>query len=121
MIYLRQATKQDILGELFGIAQPVANKWIHRLLPIVNAALADLGELPVRETSVSTPQASTEISTQDQTEHIFFHDSTECPIQRPKDREAQQAYYSGKKKQHTVKNNILINADSKVVFLTSTY
>lgn len=51
----------------------------------------------------------------------FFHDATERPIQRPKDREAQQAYYSGKKKQHTVKNNLLINTDSKVVFLTPCY
>ena len=48
----------------------------------------------------------------------FFHDGTERPIQRPKDREAQKAYYSGKKKQHTIKNNLMINAESKVVFLT---
>ena len=55
--------------------------------------------------------------------HIFFfHDGVERPIQRPKDVEAQQAYYSGKKKQHTVKNNILIKvSDSKVVFLTPSY
>ncbi len=39
----------------------------------------------------------------------------ERPIQRPKDREAQQAHYSGKKKQHTVKNNLLMNVNSKVV------
>ena len=48
----------------------------------------------------------------------FFHDATERPIQRPKDPEAQKAYYSGKKKQHTVKNNLMINAESKVVLLT---
>ncbi len=40
---------QDVLGELFGMSQPVANKWIHRLLPILNQALADLGELPLRD------------------------------------------------------------------------
>ena len=51
----------------------------------------------------------------------FFHDGTERPIQRPKDVEAQKAYYSGKKKQHTVKNNLLITADSKVVLLTPSY
>ena len=52
---------------------------------------------------------------------IFFHDSTERPIQRPKDRETQKAHYSGKKKQHTLKNNLMVNADSKVVFLTASY
>ena len=45
-------------------------------------------------------------------------ENPERPIQRPKDVEAQKAYYSGKKKQHTIKNNVMINADSKVVFLT---
>ena len=51
----------------------------------------------------------------------FFHDATERPIRRPKDPEAQKTYYSGKKKQHTVKNNFLITADSKVVLLTPCY
>ena len=45
----------------------------------------------------------------------------ERPIQRPKDRETQKAHYSGKKKQHTLKNNLMVNADSKVVFLTASY
>ena len=54
LIYLRQAMTQDVLGELFGISQPLANKWIHRLLSVVNRALADLEELPSRETVAST-------------------------------------------------------------------
>ena len=51
----------------------------------------------------------------------FFHDATERPIQRPKDPEAQKTYYSGKKKQHSVKNNWRITADSKVVLLMPSY
>ena len=34
---------QDVLGELFGMFQPIVNKWIHRLSPVLNRALADLG------------------------------------------------------------------------------
>ena len=52
---------------------------------------------------------------------VFFHDGTERPIQRPKDRDAQKAHYSGKKKQHTLKNNLMINAECKVVLLTPSY
>ena len=44
-----------------------------------------------------------------------------CPIRHPKDPQAQKDYYSGKKKQHTIKNNLVINADSKVVLLTPTF
>ena len=58
LIYLRKAMTQDALGAIFGIDQPVANKWIHLLLPIVNEALGDLGELPGREPSA--PEVSDE-------------------------------------------------------------
>ena len=71
-IYLRQAMTQDVLGELFGMAQPVVNKWIHRLLPIVNAALADLGELPSREASASRVDASVDSSTDAKASNHFF-------------------------------------------------
>ena len=73
LIYLRQAMTQDVLGELFGTSQRVANKWIHRLLPIVNRALADLGEwFPSRETPPVTFDKSAEISVEDQVSHPFF-------------------------------------------------
>lgn len=60
LIYLRKAMTQDVLGAVFGIDQPVANKWIHLLLPIVNDALGDLGELPARKPSAS--EVSDEVS-----------------------------------------------------------
>ena len=70
---LRKAMTQDVLGELFGMSQPVANKWIHRLLPVLNAALADLEELPSRETVASAVEASPEPSTERQgSDSLFF-------------------------------------------------
>ena len=60
LIYLRKAMTQDVLGAVFGIDQPVANKWVHLLLPIVNEALSDLGELPARENTPSVSDASSE-------------------------------------------------------------
>ena len=59
LIYLRKAMTQDVLGAVFGIDQPVANKWIHLLLPIVNEALGDLGELPARQSG--EPEVSDEV------------------------------------------------------------
>ena len=47
--------------------------------------------------------------------HPFFHDGTERPIQRPKAAKPQQAYYSGKKKPHTVKNLLIINDEGKIL------
>lgn len=51
----------------------------------------------------------------------FFHDATERQIQRPKDPEVQKAYYSGKNKQQSVKNNLIINTACEVILLTPTY
>ncbi len=40
---------------------------------------------------------------------LAFTDCTEQQIPRPVDRERRDAYYSGKKKRHTVKNQITVN------------
>ena len=74
LIYLRKAMTQDVLGELFGMSQPVANKWIHRLLPVLNRALADLGALPSRQTGSASVDASKENPETDdqQTSGPFF-------------------------------------------------
>lgn len=45
-------------------------------------------------------------------------DVTECTVQRPKDNEIQKEYYSGKKKKHTIKIQIIIEENSKkIVFV----
>ena len=72
LIYLRDAPKQVLLGELFGMPQPLANKWIHLLFPIVNKALEKLGELPSRETTPAPMCDACEVSTQSQEIEHFF-------------------------------------------------
>lgn len=112
LMYLRKATTQDIFGEVFGMPQPVVNKWVHVLHPCLNQALAELGEIPARTAS--------DLQVADDAIKLYFQDGTERPIQRPKDKEVQKTYYSGKKKRHTVKNNVLVNAQAKIVLLTAT-
>lgn len=46
-------------------------------------------------------------------------DGTEQPIQRPRDRERQRAFYPGKKKQHTVKNGLVANDEGLIRAVTS--
>ena len=65
LIYLRKAMTQDVLGAVFGIDQPVANKWVHLLLPIVNEALSDLGVLPSRESEPSVSDEPSQVPSLD--------------------------------------------------------
>ena len=112
LMYLRKATTQDIFGEVYKMPQPVANKWIHILHPCLNQALAALGEKPAR--SAQDLHLSLEKG------QLFFQDGTERPIQRPKDPEIQGVFYSGKKKRHCIKNNVLTNRQAKIILLTQT-
>ena len=41
------------------------------------------------------------------TEHELIVDSWEQPRERPKDNQTRQEYYSGKKKQHTFKGQVI--------------
>src|SRR5207245_3380487 len=49
------------------------------------------------------------------------HDGTERRIVRPQDPPQQAACYSGKKKDHTVKNVLLVNALLVILFLSDTH
>jgi hypothetical protein len=48
LTYLKQKPIQDVHGQLFGMSQSNANKWIHLLHPVLNQALADQPLLPAR-------------------------------------------------------------------------
>jgi len=110
--YLKTNNLQSVQGALVGISQPKANLWIHCLHPILNRALGEVGELPARQ--------MTERTFAEEQEAVYFHDGTERPIPRPGDPEQQRLSYSGKRKRHGVKNNVLINTLCKIRFLSDT-
>lgn len=112
LVSLKQAPTQDVQGALFGMYQPEAHRWIHLLHGVVNQALAAAHELPAR------PQAAWQAT--EPTAGTYVHDGTERPIPRPRDAEKQSEMSSGKKKRHTVKNNLLGDSQQNVALLTTT-
>jgi Helix-turn-helix of DDE superfamily endonuclease len=48
LTYLKQNPIQAVQGQLFGMSQSNANKWIHLLHPVLNHALAIQALLPAR-------------------------------------------------------------------------
>jgi hypothetical protein len=48
LTYMKQNPIQEVQGQLFGMSQSNANKWIHVLHPVLNQALADQDLLPAR-------------------------------------------------------------------------
>jgi len=115
LVYFKTYPLQVVQGQLFGLSQGQANTWIHALSPILQTALGYEKQLPSREAQ-SLAAVMAEGDTLD-----FILDGTERRRQRPKDKAQQREYYSGKKKTHTNKNNVIVNTDTrKVIYLSQT-
>jgi DDE superfamily endonuclease/Helix-turn-helix of DDE superfamily endonuclease len=101
LFYFRVYPVQIVQGFLFGMGQPQANEWIKRLSPVLKRALGYDRQLPARA------PADIKAVLERCPGLEFIIDGSERPIRRPQDKERQKANYSGKKKRHTCKNNLI--------------
>jgi len=116
LIYMKLYPLQAVIGFLFGMGQPQANEWVHKLSGVLKTALADMRQLPER-----IPENLKKFLKDDGADEVVI-DATERRRQRPKDKEKQKTFFSGKKKAHTVKNNLVVSPeDRKVKYLSGTY
>src|SRR5919108_5617622 len=116
LVYQKTNPLQTMHGLQFGMSQPQANYWIHRLLPVLQRALADFDVAPERDAS---QVASSPLAVEGAPELAI--EGTERRRQRPTDAAQQKEHYSGKKKAHTDKNIILVNETTgKVAYLSPT-
>ena len=116
LVYQKTYPLQDMHGLQFGLSQPQANEWIHRLMPVLRDSLAEMGQTPERD---ARAVANNPLVNENMPDLLI--DGTERRRQRPKDAKKQAEHYSGKKKAHTDKNILLANAHSrKVVYLSPT-
>jgi hypothetical protein len=91
LIYYRTYVPYSFLGVLFGIDDSTVCRNNRRIEPL----LAGIFRIPERTVRLSP----------DEVREVFF-DTTERPIPRPA--RGQRAFYSGKKKRHTVKHQVVV-------------
>ena len=91
LIYYRTYVSHAFLGFLFGIDDSAVGRNINPLQPL----LAGIFRIPERRVDL----------TEEDIREVFF-DATERPTRRPK--RGQRAYYSGKKKRHTLKTQVVV-------------
>src|SRR5262244_4650622 len=116
LVYQKTNPLQTMHGLHFGLSQPQTHYWIHRLLPVLRQALVALDMAPERDASRG---ATSSLMLEGAPAAAL--DGTERRRQRPTDAAQQTAHYSGKKKAHTAKNVLLINAYTrKVVYRSPT-
>lgn len=109
VVWLRIYPTGDVLGYLFGVSAPTVSRTLKRVLPLLEQAGRDTMRLPdpgrkrrrqFSELLALIPDLSVVV------------DSFEQTVQRPQDRSDANAHYSGKKKRHTLKSQVVVDADS---------
>jgi hypothetical protein len=106
VVWLRVYPTSPVLGFLFGVSHPTVLRTIALVLPILEQAGRDTMRLPGhgergRRSRRKLPELLAAIP-----ELAVIVDTFEQRVQRPRDREQADRYYSGKKKQHTLKTQI---------------
>src|SRR6266853_5705313 len=95
LVYQKTNPLQTMHGLPFELSQPQTHSWIHRLLPVLQRALAALGMAPERDAS---RVATSPLTREGAPDSVI--DGTERRRQRPTNAVQQKELYSGKKK-HT--------------------
>lgn len=108
LIYLRHLTTFQLLGIQFKVSESTANDTFNHWYPILQELLpSSLLE------SVKKNASDYEIVQEILTEYELIVDSCEQPRERPYEYQEQKKYYSGKKKSHTFKNQIIVLPSGK--------
>jgi hypothetical protein len=112
VVWLRRYPIYEVLGLLFGISQETAVRTVPRVLPLLEAAGLDsmrrrdpgrYRRLHLDELLRETPEIAVIV------------DSFEQRIERPTDQAVADTYYSGKKKQHTLKVQVAVDEGGGIV------
>jgi hypothetical protein len=110
IVWLRHYPTQECLGYLFGVSDSTALRAIRRCLALLERAGKDTMRLPdpgrgkrrdLPALRKGTPALAVIVDT--------FEQRTQRPQRR------QRAYYSGKKKAHTLKSQVAVDEDGRIV------
>jgi DDE superfamily endonuclease len=112
LLYLRQNTSATLVGQLFGFSADSVEK---NALPEVLAVLQELFPAARWE---AVKRHRKEKWNPDEVDKIIV-DSFETPIPRPSNNDRQKRVYSGKKKRHTLKTQIITDQKGRILDVSS--
>jgi DDE superfamily endonuclease/Helix-turn-helix of DDE superfamily endonuclease len=109
VVWLRQYPTHSVLGFFFGVSQPTVGRYIERMLPILEQAGRDTmrGHDPGRKRRRSLAALLKDVP-----DLARVVDSFEQRVQRPKAVADRDGWYSGKKRMHTVKSQVVVESES---------
>jgi hypothetical protein len=107
VVWLRVYPTHAVLGYLFGVSESAARRTLGRVLPVLAAAGKDTMRMP---DPGKYARRDLPAVLRDTPGLAVLVDTFEQPTRRPKRR--QRAYYSGKKKRHTLKSQVAVDEET---------
>ena len=108
LLYLRHNTNHALIGEMFGVSADTSENAFYEVIGILKAEFPSSkweAEKKFRREPQWKPSA---------VEYLII-DSFETPIARPSLNERQRRVYSGKKKRHTLKTQLITDENGEII------
>jgi hypothetical protein len=112
VVWLRQYPIHEVLAYLFGVSDSTVSRVIQRVLPVLEQAGRDTMRLP---DPGKKRRRTLDALLAELPEVVVIIDSFEQRVQRPGNRQAADDLYSGKKKQHTLKSQVAVDEEGRIV------
>jgi len=112
LYFLHNYPTQDIMETIFKTNKETLTSWIWKVIIIFTEVI--IPKFKIIDIDKRTFLKYSTLS--------LVIDGTECPINRPSNNETQRLYYSGKKKQHTIKYIVGCDINTgKILFVDGSY
>lgn len=112
LVFLRTYPTYEFLGLLFGLHLSNADRLLKRVLPVLAEATGETVRLPKRRKGQKKIGSLEEFFREFPDLKDVIVDATEQPTRHPKDAVEQRRHFSGKRKQHTLKTQLLVSRRS---------
>lgn len=109
LIYLRQNVNHTVVGEMFGVSADTSENVFHEVIPILQR------EFPSQKWEAEKKWRKGEPKWSPEAVDYLLIDSFETPIKRLSINEKQKKKYSGKKKTHTLKSQLITDEKGEII------
>jgi hypothetical protein len=106
VIWLRQYPTNEVLGFLFAVSDSTVSRVVNRLVPLLEASGKDTMRMP---DPGRKHRKELDVLLKETPALAVIIDTFEQKVQRCKDPKQADTYFSGKKKQHTLKPQVAVN------------
>ena len=111
LVYLRHNVSHAVVGQMFSVSADISERTFGEVVPLLRAVC------PAHRWEAEKRWTKKEPSWHPDTLDLVLVDSFETPVSRPSLPEKQRRLYSGQKKRHTLKTQVVTDARGEVLSL----